>query len=327
MMNILKARFPSIVFVGVHMEARAPFNYLVQNGCHLRGLVTLKPENMSKVSGAIDLTAVAAMAQIPILRVKNINEPGALEWIGQKAPDLLLVVGWTQLLKADLLRVPKLACLGFHASLLPKSRGRAPVNWAIINGETFTGNTMIILEPGADCGDIVAQRTIAITDEDDCRTIYEKVGNTEVQMLEEILPMIQRGVLPRRKQDDSLATVMPRRGPEDGLVNWNRTTREIYNWVRALTDPYPGAFSVLNGRRLWIWAARVDQGSISPPSPRPGEVIVDSQGWPWVSASDGWIRLVCVQPDGGPKLSGQEAVLRFLPAGSVFSEVVEVATK
>lgn len=309
------------------MEARAPLTYLIENSCNILGLVTLKPESMSKVSGAIDLTAAAAVAQIPILRVKNINEPGAMAWIGQKAPDLLLVVGWTQLLRADLLRVPKLACLGFHASLLPKSRGRAPVNWAIINGETLTGNTMIILEPEADSGDIVAQRTIAITDEDDCGTIYEKVGRTEAEMLEEILPMIQRGALPRRKQDDSQATVMPRRGPEDGIIDWNRTTREIYNWVRALTHPYPGAFSVLNGQRIWIWVARVDEGSISHAGSRPGEVIVDSQGWPRVSASDGWIRLVHVQQEGGPTVSGQEAVLSFLPAGSVFSEVVEAATK
>ena len=318
--------FPSIVFVGVHMEARAPFTHLVENGYNLLGLVTLKPESMPKVSGAIDLAEIAVAAQIPILRVKNINEPDALAWIRQKAPDLLLVVGWTQLLKPDLLRIPKRACLGFHASLLPKSRGRAPVNWALINGETVTGNTMIILEPEADSGDIVAQRTIAITDEDDCRTIYEKVGRTEVEMLEEILPMIERGVLPRRKQDDSQATVMPKRRPEDGLINWNRTAREIYNWVRALTDPYPGAFSVLNGQRIWIWVARVDGSSINHPGSRPGQVVTDSQGWPWVSASDGWIRLVRVQQEGGPQVSGQQAVLSFLPAGSVFNEVVEVPT-
>lgn len=328
MMNAPKAHpFPSIVFVGVHMEARAPFTYLVDSGYNVLGLVTLKPESMAQVSGAIDLTVVAEQAQIPVLRVRNINEPEALAWMRQKAPDLVLVVGWTQLLKDDLLRVSKLACLGFHASLLPKSRGRAPVNWALINGETMTGNTMIILEPEADSGDIVAQRMIAITDEDDCKTIYEKVGHTEVEMLDEVLPMIQRGILPRRKQDDSQATVMPRRRPEDGLINWNRTTREIYNWVRALTDPYPGAFSVLNGQRIWIWLARADGSSISHLSSRPGEVIVDSQGWPWVSTADGWIRLVSVQREGGPKVSGQEAVLSFLSAGSVFSENTEAAAK
>jgi len=103
-----------------------------------------------------------------------------------------------------------------------------------------------------------------------------------VEMLDEVLPIIRSGVLPRRKQDDSHATVMPKRRPEDGVINWNRTTQEIYNWVRALTDPYPGAFSLLNGDRVWVWTARADGAPIDGESRGPGEVIVDSDGWPWV---------------------------------------------
>jgi methionyl-tRNA formyltransferase len=326
MMNAWNAHtFPSMVFVGVHMEARAPFNYLVDEGYNVLGLVTLMRESMAQVSGAIDLTPVAEQGQIPVLRVRNINEPEAVAWIREKAPALLLVIGWTQLLKPDLLRVPKLACLGFHASLLPKSRGRAPVNWALINGETVTGNTMIILEPEADSGDIVAQRTIPISEEDDCKTIYQKVGETEVEMLDEVLPIIRSGVLPRRKQDDSHATVMPKRRPEDGVINWNRTTQEIYNWVRALTDPYPGAFSLLNGDRVWVWTARADGAPIDGESRGPGEVIVDSDGWPWVSTADGWIRLVTVQREDGPKISGQAAGATFLLPGIVFDRTNEAA--
>lgn len=316
---------PSIVFVGVHIEAHAPFTRLIERGDNILGLVTLDAESMTKVAGATDLTQLAKEAQIPTLRVHNINQSDSVAWIGQHAPDLLLVVGWTQLLKQELLRIPRLACLGFHASLLPKYRGRAPVNWAIINGEKVTGNTMITLEPEADTGDIVAQRAISITDEDDCNTVYQKVGQTEVEMLDEILPIIRRGVLPRRKQDDRQATVMPKRRAEDGLIDWNRSTREIYNWVRALTDPYPGAFSFLNGERIWIWAARTDGGPILNQSHRPGEVILDSQGWPWVSTADGWIRVVSAQREGGPKLSGQAAGTTFLTAGSTFARTKESA--
>jgi len=307
------------------MESRAPFRRLIERGDNVLGLVTLEANRMSKVSGATDLTQFAEQAQIPTLRVHNINQPDSVAWIRQYAPDLLLVVGWTQLLKPELLRVPRFACLGFHASLLPKYRGRAPVNWAIINGEKVTGNTMITLEPEADTGDIVAQRTISITDEDDCNTVYQKVGQTEVEMLEEILLIIRRGVLPRKKQDDSQATVMPKRGPEDGLIDWNRSSREIYNWVRALTHPYPGAFSFLNGERIWIWAARTDGGPILNQGRRPGEVILDSQGWPWVSTADGWIRVVSAQREGGPRLSGQAAGTTFLTAGSTFSGTKESA--
>jgi methionyl-tRNA formyltransferase len=316
---------PSIVFIGAHMEAQAPFRRLIEGGDNILGFVTLDADGMSTMSGATDLTPLARQAQITTLRVHNINQPNSVAWIRQHAPDVLLVVGWTQLLKPELLRVPKMACLGFHASLLPKYRGRAPVNWAIINGETVTGNTMITLEPEADTGDIVAQRAIPIADEDDCNTIYRKVGGTEVDMLEEILPMMRRGVLPRQKQDDTQATVMPKRRPEDGLIDWRRSTREIYNWVRALTHPYPGAFSVLNAVRVWIWAARMDGGPKGHPRSRPGEVALDADGWPWVATADGWIRVVTIQRENGPIVSGLVAGKTFLAPGSAFGEIREVA--
>lgn len=303
------------------MESYAPFRRLIERGDNIVGFVTLTAENMQKMSGATDLTELATEAGIPLLRITNINRPESIVWIRELAPDLLLVVGWTQLVKPELLRVPKLACLGFHASLLPKYRGRAPVNWAIINGETMTGNTMITLEPEADTGDIVAQRAIPITDEDDCNTIYRKVGQTEVEMLEEVLPMIQRGVLPRTEQDDSLATVMPKRRPEDGVIDWNRSTRDVHNWVRALTEPYPGAFSFVNGERVWIWKTNVDSPT-GHRSSRPGEVALDADGWPRVSTADGWIRMVIVQKENGPKVTGQVAGQTFLPAGATLGEFV-----
>lgn len=317
-MSSVTNSFPRIVFVGAHMEARAPFLRLIERGDNMVGFVTFDPEGLEKMSGGIDLTESAQSAGIPLLRVHNINEPAVVAWIRQKSPDLLLVVGWTQLVKPELLRVPKFACLGFHASLLPKSRGRAPVNWAIINGETVTGNTMIVLEPEADSGDIVAQRAIPITDQDDCCTIYQKVGETEVEMLDEVMPFIEKGILPRRKQDDSQATVMPKRRPEDGIIDWNRPVEAIYNWVRALTAPYPGAFSYLNGEKIWIWKTSVDAEPKRDQTSEPGEVVIDSEGWPWVSTSDGWIRLVSVQREGGPKLSGQAAADSFLTAGGLF---------
>jgi methionyl-tRNA formyltransferase len=183
---------------------------------------------------------------------------------------------------------------------------------------------MITLEPVADTGDIVAQRAIPISEEDTCRTIYQKVSITEVEMLDEILPLIRRGILPRRKQDDQQATVMPKRRPEDGLIDWARSTREIYNWVRALTDPYPGAFSFLKDEKVWIWGTRMEEAPISHQSCYAGTVIVDSQGWPWVATADGWIRIVTAQRQGGPKVSGDTASLTFLRDGSILAQAKEV---
>jgi len=317
---------PKIVFVGAHMESRAPLSYLIEQRYDVSGLVTLDPDSLQKMAGAVDLSSAAEAARIPVLRVKNINEPRATSWIQEKSPDLLLVVGWTQLLKRELLALPKLACLGFHASLLPKYRGRAPVNWAIINGETVTGNTMIVLEPNADAGDIVAQRTITITDEDTCRTVYEKVGQTEVEMLHEVLPLIQKGTLPRRKQDDRQATVMPKRRPEDGRIDWTRSTREVYNWIRALTDPYPGAFSILDGKHFWIWSACAGGEITRRDGFAPGDVARDPDGWPLIATGDGWIRVLEAQLEGGSRLSGREAAQSVLLPGTCFAETTEIPT-
>lgn len=306
------------------MESRAPLAYLIEQRYNLSGLVTLDSDSLQKMAGGVELSSTAELARIPVLRVKNINEAHSNSWIQEEAPDLLLVVGWTQLLKPELLGLPKVACLGFHASLLPKYRGRAPVNWAIINGEAVTGNTMIVLEPNADTGDIVAQRTIPITNEDTCRTVYDKVGQTEVEMLQEVLPLIQQGILPRRKQDDRQATVMPKRRPEDGRIDWGRSTSDIYNWIRALTDPYPGAFSVLGGKQLWIWSARVGGEIMKRDGFVPGDVARDPEGFPLIATGDGWIRVLEAQLAGGSRVSGRDAAQTFLLPGICFAETAEI---
>ena len=318
---------PVIVFVGVHREAVDPFRWLLGNGEQVVGLVTLEKDAMQGVSGAVDLEPLASAAGVPAMRVRKVNDPACVAWIRALEPDLLLVVGWTQLVKEELLKVPRIACLGFHASLLPKYRGRAPVNWALINGERETGNTMIILEPGADVGDIVAQRRIPIEDDDDCGTLYEKVAKTEVDMLAEILPLIREGDLPRRKQDDSQATVMPKRRPEDGIIDWNLSAPRLHDWVRALTHPYPGAFAWLGGRKVFVWKTdptATPTGALPAlPRARSGALSVDDDGWPLVATGDGWLRIVRAQLEGEEETDGREAARRWLKPGMALDREVK----
>lgn len=307
--------FPKIVFIGVHQESAAPFRYLVETGERVVGLVTLRPQYAAKFSGTIDLAGVARDANVPVLEARNVNDEEAIAFIENLEPDLLLVIGWMQLLTDRVLRIPKVACLGFHASLLPKYRGRAPINWALINGETKTGNTMMILEPGADEGDIVVQREISIEFEDDCCTLYEKVSQTEVDMLADILPLVRQGRLPRRRQNFDLATVMPRRRPEDGLIDWSKDTRRLYDWVRALTHPYPGAFTWLDGRKLFVWAAMPKNPGGPPSDAAVGTVVLDENGYPMVRTGNGWLVLRRVQLEGEAELDGAEAGKNILRNG------------
>jgi methionyl-tRNA formyltransferase len=246
-----------------------------------------------------------------------VNALESVAWIRNLAPDLLLVIGWTQLIKSELLSVPRITCLGFHASLLPKYRGRAPVNWAILNGEMETGNTLMVLTPGADEGDIVCQKRIPIGEQDDCKTIYEKVSLTECEMLDEVLPLIRHGQMPRRKQDSSQATVMPKRRPEDGLIDWNWPAARIYNWVRALTHPYPGAFTYVDSRKITIWKSRFEAESENMGAPI-GSAHIDTDGYPAVVTGDGILKLLEVQRESEPPVAGEEAAKTFLKPTAIF---------
>lgn len=316
-MSALAPPFPRIVFVGVHTEAEAPLRWILDGGGNVAGLVTLLPEARTTVSGAVDLAPLAARAGVEVLQVRKVNDPECLSWIAAREPDLLLVVGWTQLLHEPLLRVPKIAALGFHASLLPKYRGRAPINWALIHGEKETGNTMIVLEPGADEGDIVAQRRIPIADADDCATLYAKVAATEVEMLAEILPVVRSGRLPRRPQDPTRATVMPKRRPEDGEIDWSLPSRRIFDWVRALTHPYPGAFTHLGRRRLFVWRVEACGPSGMAQDAPPGTVAQGGDGYPVVATGDGAVRLLRVQFDGASEIEGRAAAAEGVVPGAV----------
>ena len=172
-------------------------------------------------------------------------------------PSIIFAIGWTRLLSDEILRIPKHGCVGMHASLLPKYRGRAPVNWVIINNEKETGNSSILLDAGVDTGKIITQRKIPITMSDTCFTLYHKVSDSGRDMIKEIIEMLNNKRLTTIEQDESDATIMPKRTPEDGIIDWSRSSLEIFNWVRALTYPYPGAFTYLKDKKVFIWDVRI----------------------------------------------------------------------
>ncbi len=298
-----------IVFVGCVTEGFRSLEHLLRQGETIRAIFTLRDDIAAKTSGAMRFDELAERHGIPLVKVRNINDPQPVEQIRTLAPDLVLVIGWTQLVKSDILRVPRHGCIGFHASLLPQYRGRAPINWALINGETKTGNTMMLLEEGVDDGDILAQREIPIGMEDTCATLYEKVAQTEFDMLDEVLPLIRAGRMPRRKQDPSRVSVMPKRRPEDGLIDWSRSAIRLYDWVRALTHPYPGAFTDLDGRRVFVWKAALAPDVTT--RLEPGELVVDGARL-IAGTGDGNISLERVQADGESEVPGAEFAIRHV---------------
>lgn len=176
------------------------------------------------------------------------------EW----APDLIVVSGWYHVIKEDILSLPNRGVIGLHSSILPKYRGGAPLVWQIINGEETAGITLFYMDKGTDTGDIIGQKEVAIEREDDIRTLYKKVGKKGIELLEENIPLIERNRAPRRVQRDlEKYEVYPQRREEDGKIQWSWKAKDIYNFVRAQTKPYSGAFSLCEGKKIRIWKCDV----------------------------------------------------------------------
>jgi methionyl-tRNA formyltransferase len=166
-----------------------------------------------------------------------------------------------------LLDLPRLGAINVHGSLLPKYRGRAPINWALVHGETLTGVTLHYMDEWADHGDIIAQRAVPIALEDTALTLSLKLTAAAREMVRDTYPLIASGRAPRVPQDHAAATRFGRRRPADGLIDWGASAWRIYNLVRAVAHPFPGAFTYWRGRRVLVWEARPprDRRSSGPP--------------------------------------------------------------
>src|SRR5579863_9646676 len=244
-----------VAFVGAVHEAVPALGVLIDSGAEITEVVTLPAERAAATSGFVDLEPLARAHGIPVRRCADINSAESVRRVQDLRPDLMVVCGWTRLLSAELLGVPPRGVIGFHASLLPRFRGRAPVNWAILRGETETGNTMMMLDAGTDTGDIVDQQTVPITPDDTCATVYARVGEAGAEMLRRQLPALLDGTALRRPQGPGDGPPLPKRTPEMGITDWDRPARAVRDWIRALTSPYPGAFTFIAGRKLMLWAS------------------------------------------------------------------------
>lgn len=172
-------------------------------------------------------------------------------------PDLGIVAGVSQLVPKSLLEVPRLGFIGMHPTLLPEGRGRAPIPWAIIKGLQSTGVTWFWCDENADTGRIVSQMKVPIYYEDTVRQLGRRTDDMAVHLLlTQCLPEIKEGVIFGTRQTEKNVTYWPKRNPEDSLIDWSWDSGSLYDWIRALTHPYPGAFTYLNGRKLYIWSAR-----------------------------------------------------------------------
>ncbi|BBV04839.1 bifunctional UDP-4-amino-4-deoxy-L-arabinose formyltransferase/UDP-glucuronic acid oxidase ArnA [Providencia rettgeri] len=200
---------------------------------------------------------LSADMELPVFAPENVNHPLWIERIREMKPDVIFSFYYRDMLSEELLAIAPKGVFNLHGSLLPKYRGRAPINWALLKGESETGVTLHKMVAKADAGDIIAQEKVVITDTDTSLTLHAKVREAAEVLLDKTLPLIEAGSYKAVAQDESQATYFGRRTAEDGLINWNDSAKDVNCLIRAVTEPYPGAFTYLGARKMVIWRARV----------------------------------------------------------------------
>jgi UDP-4-amino-4-deoxy-L-arabinose formyltransferase / UDP-glucuronic acid dehydrogenase (UDP-4-keto-hexauronic acid decarboxylating) len=274
---------------------------LLRNGFEIAAVFTHRDDANEKI-WFDSVAELAASRNIPVYAPEDINHPLWVRRIADMKPDILFSFFYRKLLKPAILEIPRHGCLNLHTSLLPRYRGRCPINWVLVNGETETGATLHYMTPKPDDGDIICQRRIPISDDDTATSLHEEACRTSAAMLDEILPQILEGTAARTPQDHSQATYFGGRRPADGEIEWTKPAREVRNLVRAVTRPYPGAFTFLADKKCLFWS--VSELDRDPPASKPGTVIsVD----PLVIACGvGALRVELAETDGGLTLGGAQ---------------------
>ncbi|WMY72981.1 bifunctional UDP-4-amino-4-deoxy-L-arabinose formyltransferase/UDP-glucuronic acid oxidase ArnA [Buttiauxella selenatireducens] len=303
----------AVVFA-YHDMGCAGVNALVAAGYDIAAIYT-HPDSPAENHFFGSVARTAAEHGIPVYAPDDVNHPLWVDRIQSAQPDVIFSFYYRNLLCDEILNSASVGAFNLHGSLLPEYRGRAPLNWVLVNGETETGVTLHRMVKRADAGAIVAQNRVKITPEDTALTLHHKLTKTASDLLKDILPVIKTGHFPQFEQDHTKATVVGRRTPQDGCINWQSTASEINNLVRAVTDPWPGAFSYVGGSKFIVWKARVLEGL---QAAKAGTVLSAS---PLVIATGGGaLEILTGQTENGVYMQGSQLAQSLgLVAGALLS--------
>jgi len=299
-----------IAVFAYHQIGYECLNVLIEAGEEVVAVVTHEDDPREEVWFP-SVARLARMHELSVYAPSNPNTPDFIGLVRRLAPDLILSIYYRRLLYKELLAIPPLGGINLHGSLLPKYRGRAPINWVLVNGETETGVTLHYMVEEADAGDIVAQRAVPIDEQDTALDLYKKIIAAGAELLRETFPLIKEGRAPRIPQDSSRATKFGGRRPEDGKILWDSPARSVYNLIRAVTHPYPGAFTYFGGRKLFVWHARALPGAANHKG-LPGSVeTVEKGNGIWVKTGDGSLLLTRTQFEGEEEMPADELAARY----------------
>ena len=222
-----------------------------------------RPRGRGQQLSVSPVKEVALAAQLPVHQPEKIRAPEVQQLLEKLTPDVIVIIAYGQIIPARLLAIPRYSWINLHASLLPKYRGAAPINWAIVNGETCTGLTPMRIDAGMDTGDILLQREIEIGPAETAPELAARMAEAGAPLMEETLRGLAAGAIAPRPQNHAEATLAPILKKEDGRIDWNLPAREIYNLIRGFA-PWPGAYTTFRGQTCHVWAEPVPEAASMP---------------------------------------------------------------
>jgi methionyl-tRNA formyltransferase len=257
--------------VAIEAVAAAP-------GWSIAAVVTLPLDLAGRHSDFVDLRGLAAAAGANVIETVDSNAPEVCAAIAALAPDFVLVIGWSQICRPPFMAAAGGRVIGYHPAPLPRLRGRGVLPWTILLAEPITAGTLFWIDEGVDTGPILAQHFLHVGAEEDVTSLYARHLDVLAALIAEALPALASGRPPRRAQDERFATWAARRTPADGAIDWHRPARDIARQVRAVSRPYPGAFTDARGEQLVVWTAAVGPG-FAHAAATPGQVVDRAVGF------------------------------------------------
>lgn len=247
-----------VVFMGTPDFAVPSLQKLIDEKYYIAAVVTQpdRPKGRGKKMMAPPVKELAAQYDIPVFQPERVRNPEFIEILRSIAPDLIVVIAFGQILPKEILDIPNYGCINVHGSLLPKYRGAAPIQWAIINGEKVTGVTTMFMDEGMDTGDMILKKEIPIEPEYTAGDLHDIMAPIGAELLKETLDELIRGNIKREKQDENEATYAPILKKENGLIDWSEPSYKIVNLIRGLS-PWPSAYTFYKDLMIKIWKAEV----------------------------------------------------------------------
>jgi methionyl-tRNA formyltransferase len=301
--------------MGTPEFATATLQGLIDAGCNLVGVYTQpdRPKGRGKQLAAPPVKELAVRHALPVFQPTKLRAPEAVAELEALAPDLIVVVAYGQILPKSVLEIPRLGCINVHASLLPEYRGAAPINKAIVDGKTETGITTMHMDVGLDTGDMLIKRSLEIGPNETAGELHDRLAALGCETMLETLDQVCSGTVQPEKQDDNLTSYASMLKKEDGRIDWALPARQVHNQVRGL-DPWPGAYTALNGELLKVARTRVEAG----PPVAPGTVVAADGDGVRVACAEGILVIGELQLAGRKRLPAGDFLRGCdLPVGTV----------